>query len=234
MTKKAGTNKDPIMNEAERVSLIIDKYIRNENDRVEMKKTLTPLIIQFLLRWDNDKEVVMEDRIIEIVMKKMKEIYEKDNAMICKSVVNEVSKTLAEALTPFYNQMEAIAKDIKDIKEDVLNICDRLQVIETKQLSDEDTLSEIVMRLDKKKVRLDEIERKVELLQPEPIQNLVKEVHSLRPTLLRLIKTQVWWNIALRIFIAVAISAIITLLIHYNVPHKMKLDPNQRIEIITE
>ena len=58
------------MNEAERVSLIIDRYVRNEGDRIELKKTLTPQIIQFLLRWDSYKEMVMEDRIIEIVMKK--------------------------------------------------------------------------------------------------------------------------------------------------------------------
>ena len=38
--------------------------------------------------------------------------------------------------------------------------------------------------------------------------------------IIRLEKTQRWWNIALRIAIAVAIGTIITLIIHYNVPIK--------------
>jgi hypothetical protein len=35
----------------------------------------------------------------------------------------------------------------------------------------------------------------------------------------RLVRTQKWWNIAGRILIAVAISAIISILIHYNLSH---------------
>jgi hypothetical protein len=218
MNKKAGgEEKTDILNEVNRVPM-------SEEGREKM--TLNIYDLQYLVR--------LQDMSNDAFREELREIYEADNASICKSVVNEVSKTLAEVLAPFYEQMSMIANDIKDIKVDVLNIRNRLHVIEVKQADDESKIVEIVSRLDKKKVRIEELEAKILLLQPEPIEELVKEVHGIRPSIIKLIKTQKWFNIAFRIAIAVTISTIIALLIHYNLPYKYELKPEQRVEIITK
>src|SRR5512135_3529642 len=102
--KNDGSKKD-IMNEAERAHNIIDRYIRNEGDREDLKKRLTPAIITFLLRWDTDKELVLEERIVEIVMRKMQDIYLKDNDALCKNVTDTVMKELEKFLSPWNEKL---------------------------------------------------------------------------------------------------------------------------------
>lgn len=104
-----------VQNDAERAHAIIDKYIRNEDDRNTLKKELTPLIIQFLLRWDGDKEMIMEERIVEIVMKKMQGIYLADNARLCEDISNIVSAKLAETLASWNVRLGGIEKALENV-----------------------------------------------------------------------------------------------------------------------
>jgi len=148
--KKKLAPKEPIMNEAERVALIVDRYVRNERDREELKKTLTPAIVQFLLRWDSDKEMVMEERIIEIVMKKMHDIYLADNECICKNVAESVGLQLAEVLAPWNERLgniegilEGVAKWQTSVDQLISTIDGRVNTLECKEKTEDERIKKL-------------------------------------------------------------------------------------------
>lgn len=117
MAKRGNNKKDEaLMNEVERAHLIVDKYIRNDNDRAELKKNMTPLFAQFLIRWITGNDFEMEERIVKIVMKKMQEIYVADNAAICKNVVDVVGSQLAEVLRPWNTRLQGIETSLKNLE----------------------------------------------------------------------------------------------------------------------
>jgi hypothetical protein len=109
MIKKAKKKPEPC-NEAERVAQMIDSVPMSAKAKEEIKKTLTPTIIQFLLRWETGRDLEIEDRVISIVMEKMQEIYLADNENICKNVADCVGKQLAEVLAPWNERLGNIEK----------------------------------------------------------------------------------------------------------------------------
>lgn len=150
MVKSKDKKNDPVMNEAERAHVIIDRYIRNEDDRAELKKHLTPLIVQFLLRWDNDKELVMEERIVEIVMKKMQEVYLADNENLCTNVAIAVKKELAETLASWNVRLGGIEKALEGVAawqqsvDDLIKkIDDRVETLEDIKKTDDERIKRL-------------------------------------------------------------------------------------------
>ncbi len=93
---------------------------------------------------------------------------------------------------------------IKQVAEVIAPIHAKLEKLDCSILSIQSSIKDIVKSIEAINLRLDNIGK-------------VTDDHS--RIINRLVRTQRWWNVALRILIAVAISAIITLLIHYNVPH---------------
>jgi chaperonin cofactor prefoldin len=114
MTAKITTDIN-IRNEAERANALIDKFISDPKDRVELKNTLTPAAITFLLRWEGARDLDMEERVIGIVMKKMRDVHEKDNDTLCKNVTDIVCSKLNEFVDNIYNRLEALDNGQKEI-----------------------------------------------------------------------------------------------------------------------
>jgi|WetSurSiteA1Bulk_404760.scaffolds.fasta_scaffold07298_3 hypothetical protein len=199
MNNKAGEEKKDtdIMNEVNRVPM-------TEESRERM--TLNIYDLQYLVR--------LQDMSNESFRQELQEIYEKDNDQMCKNVVEVIQQELSPinaTLLLLSKTVSSIAADISIIKMDIISIKERLSLIESKQKVDENELKIVQERLDKKKQRIEVLETKVDLLQPEPIIKLVKEVHDLKPKIERLNKTQSWWNIGMRIALAVSISTILML-----------------------
>jgi hypothetical protein len=93
---------------------------------------------------------------------------------------------------------------VKEVAEVIAPIHSKLEKMEKSIGKIEDSILGILDLINKINKRLDCIE-------------VVTDEHT--KIINRLVKTQRWWNIAGRILIAVAISAIISLLIHYNLSH---------------
>jgi hypothetical protein len=92
-------------------------------------------------------------------------------------------------------------KLVKDVAEVIAPIHDQLEKMEKSICKIENSIVGILDLINKINIRLDCIEG-------------VTDEHT--KIITRLVRTQKWWNIAGRILIAVAISAIISLIIHYN------------------
>lgn len=136
-------------------------------------KDLSPTLQQFLLRWQDKRDLIITDNVKEELKDFLLDVYDSNTKIICREISSHVSKEVSETLVPIYRTLGAIAKGIEEIKLDIKDIKKRLDELEHK-------ISEEELRIEK------------------------------------LEKTQRWWNIGLRIAIAVAISAIITLLmIHW-------------------
>ena len=196
-----------------------------------------PTLQQFLLRWKDADHQLLSEQLEEELKDFLFDIYEKDNEKMCADVVEVIGnelKPINATLLIMSKTVCGIASDITGIKEDVNSIKGRLEVIEKRLDTDEVMIKGFEERLELKRQRIEVLEKEVKVLRPDIIGKLLDEIHLLEPTIKKLVRTQAWWNIALRILIAVMISAIITLLIHYNIPHKFELEPNQRVEIITE
>jgi hypothetical protein len=95
-------------------------------------------------------------------------------------------------------------KLVKDVAEVIAPIHDQLEKMEKSICKIENSIVGILDLINKINIRLDCIE-------------VVTDEHT--KIINRLVRTQRWWNIAGRILIAVAISAVISLLIHHNLPH---------------
>ena len=66
-------------------------------------------------------------------------------------------------------------------------------------------------RLDRKKAKIDQLERTLKILQPESIQSLADNINEFIPEVHRLSRTQRWWHIGLRILIGIVIGATFTI-----------------------
>ena len=93
---------------------------------------------------------------------------------------------------------------VKQVAEVIAPIHSKLEKMEASIGKIENSIVDILDLINKINKRLDCIE-------------VVTDEHT--KIINRLVRTQRWWNIAGRILIAVAISAIISLLIHYNLSH---------------
>lgn len=96
---------------------------------------------------------------------------------------------------------------VKEVAEVIAPIHAKLENMEKAIGKIEDSIISILDLINKINIRLDSIE-------------VVTDEHT--KIIDRLVRTQKWWNIAGRILIAVALSAIISLLIHYNIDHSAK------------
>lgn len=197
---------------------------------------LSPTMQQFLLRWQDKRDMILGDQLKEELKEFLLGVYEADNDKLCKDVVEVIGQELRpinSTLLLLSTAVNNMAADVTDIKDDVSSIKGRLEVIEKRLDADEVMIKGFEERLAVKRQRIEILEKEVKMLRPDIINKLLEEIHFLDPIIKKLIRTQAWWNIALRILIAVTISTIITLLVHYNMPHKYELKPDQRVEIIT-
>jgi hypothetical protein len=122
MSKTNITENGVLKNEIEQ--LMTPKAIRELKD-------LSPTMQQFLLRWQDKRDVILGDKLKEELKDFLQEVYEQDNENVCKNVASVVGSQLAETLSPFYSQMEGIAKSIKDMNTILTEIQLRLTNDET-------------------------------------------------------------------------------------------------------
>lgn len=115
MAKRA--EKEGVFNEAEQVAHLIDSVPMTEKAKEEIRNTLTPTIIQFLLRWETGRDLAIEERVIDIVMKKMQEVYVSDNERLCKDVADVVGKQLAEVLELWNRRLQGIEQALEGVAE---------------------------------------------------------------------------------------------------------------------
>jgi len=111
---------------------------------------LTPTILQFLLRWQNKRDLVLGDQLKEELKEFLKEVYEADNDRICKSVAEIViaqNKKMFGFFGSIEKSMNEIADNIRTIKGDIQGIKRKLDEVERRQ--------------DAFEKRLETIERKV-------------------------------------------------------------------------
>lgn len=125
-----------------------------------------------------------------------KDVQSHDRKILVGDISDSIAKQLAEVVAPILTKLSSISLDISSIKTDISNIKDRLGEVEDK-VEDEET--------------------KMKALQSSH-DKILKEYEIFSEILERLVKTQSWWNIALRIAIAVTISVIFMILLHYNLP----------------
>jgi len=111
---------------------------------------------------------------------------------------------------------DAIKEDLEDLLKDTR--ADDIKSISSDICSQmAEVLSPIQLRLESIDAGIKEIKSRLEELE-EQLQVVKQEVHTEDQRIASLERTQKWWNIGFRIAIAVAISTIIALLIHYNLP----------------
>lgn len=139
----------------------------------------------------------------------------------------ESLKELSEHLTPTVQQFLGRFIDYRDfmlgenMRKELKEFLTEIRKEETKQITDcvclqmAEVLEPIVVKLGNIeagiadiKTRLDELEKQIQIVEDE----VKTEDERIR----KLERTQIWWNIAFRIGIAVAISAAISLIIHFN------------------
>ena len=143
-------------------------------------KDLSPTLQQFLLRWQDKRDLILTEQIKDELKGFFLELTDSNTKIICDEITAHVCKQVGETLAPIYKALGQISDGIADIKKDIGEI--KLDIIDIKK------------RLEQLEDKVSEEEKRIAKLE----------------------KTQRWWNIGFRIAIAVAISAIITLLmIHW-------------------
>lgn len=175
--RKAKTNEKGVL-DAEIKRLMTPEAIKELNG-------LTPTIQQFLLRWQDKRDMILSEELKKELKDFLYNIYIQDNEEMCKNVseiVNAQNRLIFDAISNQNEILAQIASNIKIIQQDILLIKNRLEKVEG-QINDEE-----------------------------------KRITKLE-------KTQRWWNIGLRILIAVLISLIITLYFHYRVPKPLIKQP---------
>lgn len=182
-------------------------------------KTLSPTLQQFLLRWQDKRDLILGDQLKAELKEFLLDVYEKDNETVCKSVADIVSRQLAEVLIPIVEKLEIltnaindVAQDVADIKTDISSIKTNINLIENRIKLDEEKIELVERRIEVKKKMLDDLRKDVDRLEPKLIAQLITEVNDLRPIIKRLAKTTSWKNYAIHIAIAVVISVIIMIL----------------------
>jgi len=126
-------------------------------------------------------------------------------------VAKSVAKELAEVIAPINEKLSSIAGDIKIMKEDITNIRERLGEVEDEVICEKKEISELKIRMEHKKKKIAELERKVALLQPDSIEYLSKfseKMLHLEPLLEKTIKSNSIINHIFRISIGVLIGII--------------------------
>lgn len=162
-------------------------------------KDLSPTIQQFLLRWQDHRDMILTEQLKEELKVFLEEVYIKNRSAISKEVTDNICKQMAETLIPVWNSLNGIDKGISDIKSDITTI--KLDLIDIKGRM---TIVEGKVSKDSEKIEV--LEKRTELLA----------------------RTQKWWNIALRIAIAVLVSTLITYIVitrHTRKLHEISVPP---------
>ena len=188
--------------------------------------TFTFADYQCLERLMNVRDISVEDDLKEYLRK----LYEKDNEAMCKNIAEIVAsqnrllfdtlmsqsnaiKNIADDITETKNDIAATKLDIAETRKEVRNISERLTIIEKRTEANETTIKSLDSRLISKRQRIEELEKKVEMLKPSVVNGYLDEMKEFKCTVEKLVRTQSWWNISLRIAIAVSISLLLFLLI---------------------
>jgi hypothetical protein len=118
---------------------VLDSEIRNLMTPVAIEelKILSPTMQQFLLRWQDHRDIILGDQLKEELKEFLGDIYIKDNENLCRDVTASVCSQMEEFLTNINTRLaelskgqEAIASDIGHIKDDILDIKKRLKTDE--------------------------------------------------------------------------------------------------------
>lgn len=165
--------------------------------------SLTPTLQQFLLRWQDKRDILLSEQLKEELKIFLKDLYEEDNERLCKSVANIVALQLAETLTPIYLKLEELATGQANMAIDIGKIKDD-QVKQTKEIKEKIKTTE---------EDIETLKDQVAFLQPENIITLRQEIEDMMPLLRKALKVNSTWNILLRIGGALILGIFIVFLL---------------------
>lgn len=168
---------------------------------IEELKGLTPTMQQFLLRWQDKRDLILSEQLKDELKVFMKELYEEDNERLCKSVAEVVAKQLSETLTPIYLKLQELADGQEKMAEDI-------SAIKLEQQRAKDEARSIHDEIECQKKDIDILKKNVAILQPDSIESIRKEMHELIPLLRKSTKVNSPFNIVLRIAIGIILGIV--------------------------
>lgn len=111
---------------------------------IEELKDLSPTLQQFLLRWQDKRDLILTEQIKDELKGFFLELTDSNTKIICDEITAHVCKQVGETLAPIYKALGQISdgiadikKDIGEIKLDIIDIKKRLEQVEI-QVSDEE------------------------------------------------------------------------------------------------
>jgi hypothetical protein len=133
---------------------VLDGEIRKlmTPDAIKELKDLSPTLQQFLLRWQDHRDLLLGDQLKEELKEFLLEVYEKDNEALIKSVTTCVCKDVAETIAPMWSKLEEIGKGIVSIKSDILIIKSDLTDIKKR-------LGQVEIRVESEEERIEKLEK---------------------------------------------------------------------------
>ena len=180
---------------------------------VKELKDLSPTMQQFLLRWQDKRDMILGDQLKDELKEFLAEIHEKDNAEVCKNVAEIVvsqNKRMFDAFASQTALIESIASDITLIKGDISTIDERLSNIEKRLDLDEQNIKTVESKLQLKKERIDNLEAQVKLLNPDLVKRLIEEFEEMKPLFDKMLKYSSFKTTFSRVVWAMILGWIIT------------------------
>jgi hypothetical protein len=169
---------------------------------------LNPSTQQFLIRFLDLRDEVISDKLKEW----LKQAQEEKSDDLCKDIAEVVAAQNRRMFTSLKEQttlLSGISDNIALIQSDITNIKDRLLIIEKKQKTDEDKIADM-------EEDLEELNEKIELVQPDRVEQLINELEIFEPKMKSLIVYSSWWSTITRIVLAMIIGLLIVWYIHKN------------------
>jgi len=120
-------------------------------------KDLSPTMQQFLLRWQDHRDLVLGDQLKEELKDFLLDIYEKDNKFLCRTVTDTVCLKLDEFIVNIYNRLESIENGQKDINATLVRMNGRMDRIEKQLCSDGKKIKNLERRINKVESSIKEI-----------------------------------------------------------------------------
>ena len=99
-------------------------------DAIKELSKLTPTIQQFLLRWQDKRDVMLSEELQTELKTFLLDIYERDNEQLCANVSKYVCAQVAETISPIWSRLQELRDGQKEIKETLDIINKRLDKIE--------------------------------------------------------------------------------------------------------
>lgn len=173
------------------------------------------------------------------------------NEIMCKSFIATIAEhyePIMRSLASLEKQQATIVGDIKSLKEDLTELSRihyaDVNEINSKLANDQREIKVIKESILAGKKRVDVIEEEINLLQPDIINKFLKRIDEVTPTLealeqdqKRILDSQKIRNIAKRISVAVAISALITwftITIAFNIHNRKTIEILEKLIPKTE